>query len=343
MSGSIDRREHVRWLLEEEVFCYLDGNRVQAATQDISAGGMFIRTSSELPLGSVVALVFEERSDGANVPVFLLGMTVRHQEQPVTGAGVQWMRAVTTSAPDALEKFLVARLKLVSPSIVREEFGPRKDLRSIYRFPIVPVKPKTGGWSRPAPVKRAPVVVKADQPKPSIAPVKMGFADTSKFLSGRKVDVVQDDGEVGERRAQSELPIHVRKQSDKKEEGPLSIVVRQGDTLPPTDIPAIIRYDGDNREATVTGLGLKCMRLELSNFPSAGSRKARVFFNLPSKGEVEPLECQCRILFIERDKDTGLFGLELEIERYHEKRTKGILWTYLKWLHFKTLGSHRNE
>ena len=343
MGGNIDRREHVRWLLEEEVFCYLDGDRVQAATQDISAGGMFIRTASQIPIGSVVALVFEDPVQEATQPVFLLGMTVRHQEQPVAGDGVQWMRAVTTSIPDILAKFLVNRLKLVSPKVIREEFGPRRDLRTVYRFPIVPVRPKTGGWSRPEPARPAALVGKPDPGKPGIAPVKMGFADTSRFLGGRKVDAVQEDGEVGERRSKSELPLHVRKQSDKKEEGPLSVVVRQGDTLPPTEIPAIIRYEGANIEATVVGLGLKCMRLTLPSFPSSGSRKGEVFFNLPSKGQEEPLECQCRLLFVERDKDTGLFGLEMEVERYHEKRTKGILWTYLKWLHFKTLGAPSDE
>jgi len=39
-----DKRQHPRWEVDKQVFCYIDGARLDARSSNIGLGGMFIRT-----------------------------------------------------------------------------------------------------------------------------------------------------------------------------------------------------------------------------------------------------------------------------------------------------------
>ena len=59
MSDGSERRQHPRRVSRQDVFCYIDGNRFDACSEDLSAGGMFLRTDGrvEVAVGTIVGLV----------------------------------------------------------------------------------------------------------------------------------------------------------------------------------------------------------------------------------------------------------------------------------------------
>ena len=347
MSNGTDKRNHPRRLLKEEIYCYLDGTRFDAGSHDISAGGLFLKTNSTVPIGSVIALVFKQGGAPGVNPVFLLGMVVRQQTEPVGGIGLQWTRAITAGPPLVLEQFLEARMSITGANVVAEAGNPREPGRALYRFPVGtfggPPKP-VAPQSRPAPKPEPPpweperpVSPPPSPPRPAMkAPTRRGFSDASNFLRQHEVSVMRSDGKKEERRVKP-LEEHVTKLSDTAEPGPLSLMVRRSDTLPPTNLAAKLVIGGRGIKATITGIGLKGIYLRVPGKPPALGKKVGVLFELPSKDGPVPIECTCKLLFVDIDDVSPDPGLELEVVRYEEKGMKGILYTYLKWLTFRSL------
>lgn len=140
-----DRRQHERHLHSEGVFCYVDGSRFDASSLDISRGGLFIRTDSDVPIGATLALVFQPEYDPDSPPIFLVGKVVRKTDQPRRGIGLQWIRALTESPRAELVRFLTTKLGLSESEVRLEEYGPLKKIRSIYEFPTTsPSGPEPG-------------------------------------------------------------------------------------------------------------------------------------------------------------------------------------------------------
>ncbi len=353
MSNGTDKRNHPRRLLKEEIYCYLDGTRFDAGSHDISAGGLFLKTNSTVPIGSVIALVFKQGDPAVN-PIFLLGMVVRHQTEPVAGIGMQWTRAITSGPPLVLEQFLDARMGIADANVLEEAGHPREPSRSVFRFPVgtfggpqaaAPPPPKPAPTPpRPAPTQHpAPWEPESNRPVPPPpsrpvmrTPTRRGFSDASKFLSQHEVSVVRSDGKKEKRRVKP-LEEHVTKLSDTAQPGPLSLMVRRSDTLPPTNLAAKLVLGGRAMDATITGLGLKGMYLRVPCKPPPPGKQVGVLFELPSKGGSVPIDCTCKLLFVDTDDESPMPGLELEVVRYEEKGMKGILYTYLKWLTFRSL------
>jgi hypothetical protein len=130
-----ERRIHPRRPFRRELFCYIDGARFDARSEDISLGGMFVGTSAggAIPIGALVALVVKEGDLGASV--FLFGRVVRRQLEPVPGLGLVWERAVASGAPDHLLMFLTRVFDIRSPELHIRSATGRGFSRYVYEFP----------------------------------------------------------------------------------------------------------------------------------------------------------------------------------------------------------------
>ncbi len=129
-----DQRQFQRYALADKMYCYVDGTRFDARSQDISAGGLFIRTPRRVPLGAHIALVFKDSNDPDGAPVFLVGKVMRRQSEPVPGIGLRWERATTEGSAARLELFLTLRMGILPEKIVRETYGPREEGRNAFYF-----------------------------------------------------------------------------------------------------------------------------------------------------------------------------------------------------------------
>jgi hypothetical protein len=95
MSASSDSRQYPRRPFAERIFCYVDGERLDACTRDLSAGGLFFEAgrARDVPTGAVVAVVLKDRVEELGT-LFLFGRVVRHGATDTSGLAVRWEKAV---------------------------------------------------------------------------------------------------------------------------------------------------------------------------------------------------------------------------------------------------------
>ena len=95
MSEARDSRQFPRREFVEEVFCYVDGERLDARSSNLSVGGIFVETErgAQIPVGAVVAVVLKNRVAELG-SIFLFGKVVRRAPDSPTGLGVRWEKAV---------------------------------------------------------------------------------------------------------------------------------------------------------------------------------------------------------------------------------------------------------
>lgn len=101
-----ERRLFPRLQSAVEFFCYIDGDRFDSVSVDISPSGVFLATTDAIRKGAIVMLV--PKKEGAkNFPVMLIGRVVRKQVPPeVAGYGVQWLRCLSRQGLDAVYRFI---------------------------------------------------------------------------------------------------------------------------------------------------------------------------------------------------------------------------------------------
>jgi len=129
-----DRRRADRKPHKERLNCYLDGDRLDMDSEDLSSTGMFLASEGQLLPGQRLAVVFRSPDMPA---VYLLGSVVRRQLNPTNGVGLNWERAVTKGSVEVLHRFLKDRLKVRASSIQVRPYGPLGQDHAIYRFPVV--------------------------------------------------------------------------------------------------------------------------------------------------------------------------------------------------------------
>jgi len=134
--GGEERRIHPRREFRRELFCYIDGARFDAKSEDISLGGMFLRTdqAARIPGGALVALVVRESGGDMSESVFLFGRVVRHQSTPETGLGLTWDKAVAAGSSAHLLSFLDQVFGIRSPQLGLKAGAGGGLARYVYEF-----------------------------------------------------------------------------------------------------------------------------------------------------------------------------------------------------------------
>ncbi|MFH1530714.1 MAG: PilZ domain-containing protein [Pseudomonadota bacterium] len=121
-----DRRGNERQERSVEFFCYINGQRFDSTTFDISAGGVFLRTDHALDVGvtAIVApkgerdrVTTQGNAPAVDIGAVLVGLVVRKQEEPVRGVGIQWVRCVSRNGIQAVFDLLAFYLGLFPASL----------------------------------------------------------------------------------------------------------------------------------------------------------------------------------------------------------------------------------
>jgi hypothetical protein len=121
-----DRRKHERDERAVEFFCYINGQRFDSTTFDISAGGALLRTDYELVIGATAIVAPKGERDRANtagnapavdIGAVLVGVVVRTHEGPVRGVGIEWVRCVSRNGIQAVFDLLAFYLGLFPASL----------------------------------------------------------------------------------------------------------------------------------------------------------------------------------------------------------------------------------
>lgn len=165
---SKERRKHTRWKMDEDIHCYVDGDRMDLRSLDMSSGGMLLTTDLLIQPGVQIALVFRSQVEDGGKPIFLLAKVMRRQVLPTEGVGLRWESAVTEGEPSELIAFLRTRLRLVSPEVQVKPMKRKPGLtQARYVFTeatrsVLPPAPPGAG----AAAKRKGLRRKGDRPGP---------------------------------------------------------------------------------------------------------------------------------------------------------------------------------
>lgn len=108
---SKERRKHDRKERTSAFYCYVDGQRFDSESLDISQGGAFLATDSAPPPLSLVIVVPRE-AHRVQSGVALIGAVRREQTTPVRGAGVEWLRCVSRYGYADVREFLIQFLEI---------------------------------------------------------------------------------------------------------------------------------------------------------------------------------------------------------------------------------------
>ncbi len=108
---SKERRKHDRMEKASTFYCYVNGQRFDSESLDISQGGAFLATDSAPPPLSLVVVVPRE-GHRVQSGVSLIGAVRREQTTPVRGVGVEWLRCVSRYGYADVREFLIQFLEI---------------------------------------------------------------------------------------------------------------------------------------------------------------------------------------------------------------------------------------
>jgi len=322
MATAEEKRKYPRWNLDKKIFCYLDGNRLDARSGNISLGGMFLCTdqATNMPLNSLVGLVFRSHESAQNT-TFLFGKVVRKQEFPDVGVGLMWDKAVSVGPPELLTAFLKRLFNIAQPLIMEKTAGPEGKNKSIFKF---------SSLEKEIPLSTA---IPGEPPESASDRSQKGPTVTS--------DEMEQLDEQEVRIEHTPAPDYVlegnRLPHSDKHQGAITGMIHRSDLRAPTSQPGTLNTDGAEIDVTITHIGLDGLFVEVPLISANQGVDASVRFEITTRNGIIPITCNCRIAAVDDGSIWGTPGMNLEFTDVNEGEYQGILKRYVKWLHFNNL------
>ncbi len=312
--GGRERRLFARYPLKEAFYCYaVDGTRLDAHSEDISAGGIFLKTEDELEAGAPIALVFKNDPSRTS-PIYLTGKIVRRTTEPTSGVGVEWVKAVSNGPQAELTQFLCDVLRLRDPQIRAEVIPGQGPPRVEFTFPRVAV---------------------------------FGDQDVQSFLEDEEEETadlseqLRQEREARAPQAPAEAPLLPSRPAPafvrSREDGALTRQIEAGELRSPANVKAFVDIGGTRSKGLITHLGTKGLFLRTLTPPREPVKRADVSFELRVRGGMATIRCRCKVLNIDDGHVTRTPGLDLELVRVDEDGQDGVLRAYVRWLTFRAM------
>ncbi len=315
--GGRERRLFERIPLKEAFYCYaVDGTRLDAHSQDISSGGIFLRTDDKLAEGAPIALVFKNDPTRTS-PIYLTGKIVRCTTEPVKGVGVEWGKAVSNGPEDELVRFLEEVLHIRTPQLQVTAVPGQAHPRAEFTFPRV---------------------------------VVFDDADVRHFHEDEEEDTADISDELRKERETTvakaladspdkpTMPIQPPPTfSRSREDGALTRQIHTGELRAPADLKAVLDIAGKRVNVLITHLGTAGMFVRTMLPPREPGKRADISFELRVRGGMAKIQCRCRVLAVDDGQTTRTPGIDLAIARLDEDGNNGVLKAYVRWLTFRNL------
>jgi len=316
VADGIERRQYPRLACESELFCYLDGVRVDARSENISAGGMLLRTAIATPkTGQVVGLVFPGQQ-GWNRTTFLFGRVVRLVEGAEPGAGLRWEKAVTTGSVAELTAFLEKVLGIRTQQVA-EVKGEGGQIKSVYTFP-----PAGEASFPPAGEASFPPAADAADPGPD-----GGGRD------GRGASHADMPEPARVREPAARLPADDVRGFAAGRTGSLTLMISRRDLEASASIQASIAIGGSRLLGRLTRVGRTSLFFESAFAPLTDVPRLVVRFDAGEPGSPRPIQVTCRLVSA-NPKDGGL---DLQVVTVDEGGAPGAFDQCLRRLQFRSL------
>ncbi len=313
-----ERRKHERVDRRLGLVCYLDGQRFDAETVDFSAGGGFVGTQDDIPVGRVVLVSMSRKKMGKG-PILIAGHVVRRQEEPICGIGLRWIKCISMAGLDELIEFLAqfldifpAKLPLPPPDLAQDEpVGYNFSSRLFYSPKLPAVGPEDAGGKqeqggisdivgplvkgkKPTP----PLPTTADPPAPTDPPAP------ESVTTGVVYQKSGPDGPVSD------------------------FLSRQGGRVP-VKIPVLFSVVRETVAGTARNVSPTTLAVEARTSLDAGT--VRVHFPVSTRTGVLVVRMDCTVLGTERTGDGRIFW-DLSVRTLNEGPYAGIWERYVKYL-----------
>jgi hypothetical protein len=315
-----ERRRHERWQIDEELHCYLDGERVDLRSENLSGGGMFLRTERPYPLGATVMLVFKKHFYSSGSPIFLFARVMRATSSPVSGLGLRWEKATSPASPDVLRDFLKCFLQVDGAELEYCPVGRTKAPHFVFRFPPDAIEMGSSDMEETQP--DAPDAEPDDEEGRSRAPVEPPLPlDASAFPAPFRSAPP----------AVAVVPAAV----ESPPSGPLTQQVASGGACAPVRMPAVVWLRGKVYAGDVLALGLRKMLLEVHEAAPDPAEPFQVLLRIPRPSGPAAAYCDCVAEAAPPDEAlVGLRGTLVTICRLDEPDAPGSFEAHVKKLYF---------
>jgi hypothetical protein len=181
-----DRRYYPRRTFHDAAQAFHDGHHVEGIPDDISVGGMLLRTPGvvDVPLGETLGVLLDEHA-GFTPPLFLFARVARVLRGDEPGLGLRWERAGSTGTPDELANALELLFAIPASSFLPSVASSSGRLQTTYVFPhrndAAPGSNGDGRAARGSPpfaVRRlAPEAPVANLGRPGSGPIGLSVTD----------------------------------------------------------------------------------------------------------------------------------------------------------------------
>ncbi len=302
-----ERRRYERRELKADVYCYIEGQRVDVSSSDISQGGMFIETEQPVLPGTELAVVVKADLLEGRRPVFLTARVMRRQAVPVKGIGVRWEKATTPGDEASLKEFLQKNLGINASGIEEQPHGDAGLVQAVYVFPLTKED-----------FDAAPVV--EDAP-----PLLGGGEDTIDGLDDEEATIQDVDEEL-----QSELAAR------KAAPGPLTQELAKGASQAPSDIKATLTLGRASHPVQISSLGPENAFITTNTEMEPGA-KLTLAFEITARGGAVDVTMRATVISLGRDYRSKRRGVLVRITKIDEGGQRGILHQYIRWLHFNSI------
>jgi len=365
-----DRRKFGRINRNIDFYCYVDGQRFDSESLDVSAGGAFLRTGDDIRTQAAVVMVPRGVTPEES-PVLLVGKVVRKQKHPPAGVGIKWSKAVARhgihcilnlpqSIPELFERELPSPpVEIAASRLVAYDF------RNHSYF--IPMQSRVAGAeatkSKPTGGTAAATSSQAERQRLGTAKtMEMSVADLRRRHGGQtkpapsaappspaagKKGPAPEASAVMPQRPVSAAPASaaaskavVKPPSYKKsaEPGPLTNQLTSSTAQIPIDIPVKLVLDKATLEGTALTLGMTnifvACNLDLVRNLGSGDT-VQVVFPIKVQPATVTLTLDCRLFMMSRDLNTDAPGLALQIVGHAGAPTPGLFERYVKYLYYR--------
>jgi hypothetical protein len=337
-----DRRQFDRQRSAIEFICYIGGERFDSVSVDISAAGVFLRSSSEVPFtpGAIVMIVPRDAAVAA-FPITLIGRIVRAEDEGETrGYGVKWLRCLTRMGIRAIYEFIASypefsQLTLPFPdsntmnsSVVGYDFAANR-----FYVPSLPslTAPTLDNISSPAAQKRG--TASPDLPQDTLTLQRSQQGARHRMEPPRPSP--RPSGQTPGGREKTTLGTGVNPPA---KPGAITQALRVQHEQVPVSIPVQLETSDHVFPCTVRMLSLNTLFLTTEADPTRFGVRARIPLPIPLHQEPTIVYVHCRVESLAPHPQVADGeGAHLTVISVDQEKRPGLFERFVKYLYYRML------
>ena len=311
-----ERRQYPRADREIEFVCYVDGQRFDSSSVNVSASGALLKTRAEIPSGTLVVL-HPRKAKVKLQHLVLVGKVVHQHDGFVAGLGVEWVRCFSDHGAAAVYDFLLfflnisaAEVPIPSPKLTGE-VGAGFDFKR-RKFYQVNLKRQAADAEQDGPRNYRTVATMPDE-------------------------ILDGPGEIGVPPGGDTVPAtRVLPKLKSGRKGVMTNMLKSVEMTVPVKFPVRVVIGGEVHTATLREIGLNALLVLLGEAVDPGDDEIMVHLAIPLKDGAAWVRVVC-LPIKEKDMEQPPGVMSLGIRRVLDEKSEGLYLRFVRYLCQKML------